>query len=124
MDAELDVIAVVVPRTLSLTLGSSPVNLGPFIPGVEREYTASTFLTATSSLPRTQLIVDLPGYMTNGALALPEPLRVELSKTSWIGPFANDRVDATFKQLVKRTDRLLEGTYAKQVRFTLTATTP
>ena len=124
VDAQLDVIAVVVPRTLSLTLGSSPVNLGPFIPGVEREYTASTFLTATSSLPRTQLIVDLPGYMTNGALALPEPLRVELSKTSWTGPFANDRVDATFKQLVKRTDRLLEGTYAKQVRFTLTATTP
>ena len=124
VDAQLDVIAVVVPRTLSLTLGSSPVNLGPFVPGVEREYTASTFLTATSSLPRTQLIVDLPGYMTNGALALPEPLRVELSKTSWTGPFANDRVDATFKQLVKRTDRLLEGTYAKQVRFTLTATTP
>ena len=49
---------------------------------------------------------------------------MELSKTSWTGPFANDRVDATFKQLVKRTDRLLEGTYAKQVRFTLSATTP
>ena len=120
---DVDVIAAVVPGTLSLTLGG-PVTLGPFVPGVEREYTGTTFLTATSTLRGAQLTVSELGHMTNGATALPEPLRAELSRSVWTEPLANERVDVTFKQLVKRTDRLLEGSYAKRVRFTLATTTP
>ncbi len=121
---DVDVIAAVVPGSLSLTLGGGPVVLGPFIPGVQREYTGSTYLTATSSIRSSRLTVSELGHMTNGATALPEPLRAELSQTSWTGPIANERVDVTFKQLVKETDRLLEGSYSTRVRFTLTTTTP
>jgi hypothetical protein len=121
---EVDVIAAVVPASLSLTLGGGPANFGPFIPGVGREYTASTFLTATSTLRGTKLTVSELGHMTNGAAALPEPLRAQLSATEWTDIIADERVDVTFKQLVKSTDRLLEGAYSKRVVFTLSTTTP
>jgi hypothetical protein len=120
--AELDVIAAVVPGTLSLTLGG-PATFGAFVPGVQREYTANTFLTATSSLHASELTVEL-GHMANGPMSLPEPLRADLSQSRWSGPIAEERVDVTFRQLVKATDRLLEGTYAQRVRFTLSAITP
>ena len=120
--AELDVIAAVVPGTLSLTLGG-PATFGAFVPGVQREYTANTFLTATSSLHASELTVEL-GHMANGPMSLPEPLRADLSQSRWSGPIAEERVDVTFRQLVKATDRLFEGTYAQRVRFMLSAITP
>ena len=40
-----------VPATLALTLGA-PASFGPFTPGVEREYTASTTATVTSTAER------------------------------------------------------------------------
>lgn len=123
VEEELDVLAVVVPKSLSLTLGG-PATFGAFIPGVERDYTAGTYLTATSTIRGTRLIVSDLGHMANGAAILPEPLRAQLSQSAWSDPIANERVDVTFKQLVKETDRLLEGSYSKRVRFTLTTTTP
>jgi hypothetical protein len=122
-EAEVDVVGVVVPSMLSLKLGG-PASFSAFLPGVGREYTASTFLTATASVAGTRLVVSELGHMANGAAALPEPLRVELSQSAWEDIIANERVDVTFRQLVKSTDRLLVGRYTTTVRFTLTATSP
>ena len=66
-----------------------------------------------------------PGYLTNGAFALSEPLRVELSKSAWTAPVSNDPVAITFRQHVGApTQPLRTGTYAKTLTFTLSTTTP
>jgi hypothetical protein len=68
--------------------------------------------------------VSDPGHLTNGAFSLAEPLRVELSQASWTAPVSNATVDLAFKQLIKRTDPLRTGSYAKTLTFTLSTTTP
>jgi len=68
--------------------------------------------------------VSDPGHLSNGAFSLPEPLRVSFSKSAWTGPTANERVDITFKQLIKRTDALRTGAYSKTLTFTLSTTNP
>ncbi|RKQ87540.1 peptidase M1-like protein [Solirubrobacter pauli] len=112
-----------VPATLALTLGAVP-SLGSFQPGVDREYTASTKATVVSTAGDATLAVSDPGRLTNGAFTLPEPLRVELGKTSWAGPVSNEEVTVTFKQLIKATDALRTGAYSKTLTFTLSTTTP
>ncbi|MDA0180116.1 carbohydrate-binding protein [Solirubrobacter phytolaccae] len=112
-----------VPATLALTL-DGPATFAPFTPGVEREYTAGTKATVISTAGDAALSVSDPGRLTNGTFSLPEPLRVELSKTSWTGPVANERVDIAFKQRIKAGDALRTGTYAKTLTFTLSTTTP
>ena len=62
--------------------------------------------------------------MTNGAFSLPEPLRIEFSKSTWTGPVSNDVVTVTAKQRIKPTDPLRTGTYSKTVTFTLSTTQP
>ena len=74
-----------VPATLSLALGA-PATFGAFTPGVEREYTASTTATVISTAGDAALTYSDPGHLRNGAFALAQPLRVELSKASWTGP--------------------------------------
>ncbi|MDA0178700.1 alkaline phosphatase family protein [Solirubrobacter phytolaccae] len=112
-----------VPATLSLALGA-PASFDPFVPGVEREYTATTDATVVSSAADATLSVSEPGHLTNGAFSLPEPLRVAISKAEWTGPVSNERVDITFKQLVKAGDALRTGTYAKTLTFTLATSRP
>jgi len=112
-----------VPATLALSLGA-PATFGAFTPGVDKEYTATSDLTVTSSAGDAVLSVSAPGFLTNGAFTLAEPLRVELAKTAWTAPTTNEKVVATFKQLIKKTDPLRTGSYSKTVTFTLSTTNP
>ncbi|MBE2320648.1 autotransporter-associated beta strand repeat-containing protein [Solirubrobacter sp. CPCC 204708] len=111
-----------VPATLSLTIGTA--SFAPFQAGVEHNYTATTDATVISSAGDATLSVSEPGHMTNGAFTLPEPLRVELGKTTWTGPTSNEKVPITFKQLIKANDALRTGTYSKTLTFTLSTTNP
>jgi hypothetical protein len=112
-----------VPATLSLSLGA-PATFGAFTPGVNRDYTATTTATVTSSAGDAALSHSEPGYLTNGAFTLAEPLRVELAKSAWSGPTSNESVGITFRQLVKATDPLRTGNYSRTVTFTLSTTNP
>jgi len=112
-----------VPATLALTLSGAP-SLGSFTPGVEKEYTSTTKATVVSTAGDATLSVSEPGHLANGPFTLPEPLRVELGKTSWTGPVSNEDVTVTFKQLIKATDALRTGAYSKTLTFTLSTTTP
>ncbi|MDA0180623.1 S8 family serine peptidase [Solirubrobacter phytolaccae] len=112
-----------VAATLSLVLGT-PASFGAFTPGTDKEYTAATDATVISSAGDAALSVSEPGHLTNGAFSLAEPLRVELAKTAWTNPVANEKVPITFKQLVKRTDPLRTGSYSKTLTFTLSTTNP
>jgi len=112
-----------VPATLGLTLGANAA-FAPFMPGVAREYEASTTANIISTAADALLTVSDPGRLTNGAFSLAEPLRVEFSKSAWTGPVSNDKVDVKFKQLIKANDPLRTGTYSKTLTFTLSTTTP
>ncbi|RKQ87838.1 hypothetical protein C8N24_5867 [Solirubrobacter pauli] len=112
-----------VPATLALSVGA-PATFGTFTPGVEQEYTATSDLSVTSTAGDAALSVSAPGFLTNGAFSLAEPLRVELAKSAWTGPTSNEKVVATFKQLIKKNDALRTGAYSKTVTFTLSTTNP
>ena len=78
-----------VPGALSLTLGPT-VNFGSFLPGVSREYAASTTAFVTSSAGDATLTVydgsgDTAGHLINGAFRLPAPLRARAA-TADSGP--------------------------------------
>ncbi|MDA0137597.1 3-keto-disaccharide hydrolase [Solirubrobacter deserti] len=111
-----------VPATLSLNVAAA--SFEPFVPGVEKDYTASTTATVISTAGDAKLTVSEPGHLTNGAFTLPEPLRVSFSKSSWDAPVSNEEVDVEFKQLIKDTDPLRTGTYSKTLTFTLSTTNP
>jgi endo-1,4-beta-xylanase len=104
-----------VPATLSLTLGA-PASFGPFTPGVEKDYTAST--TADASLSASG------ATLSNGTFRLAQPVVITPEKTSWSGPVSNDGFAIAFKQSVGRTEPLRTGTYSATVTFTLSTTTP
>jgi hypothetical protein len=112
-----------VPATLSLTFGA-PATFGAFTPGVNREYTATTNATITSSAGDATLSHSEPGHLTNGTFSLAEALRVEFAKSAWSGPTSNEAVGITFKQLVAATDPLRTGNYSRTVTFTLSTTNP
>ena|GEM_PF-2845074 len=112
-----------VAATLSLSLGTD-ASFGAFVPGVEREYTASTTANVISSAGDAALSVSEPGHLVNGAFSLAEPLQVSLSRTAWDAPVSNDSVDVSFKQLIKADDPLRTGTYSKTLTFTLSTTQP
>ncbi|MDA0185651.1 hypothetical protein OJ997_35425 [Solirubrobacter phytolaccae] len=112
-----------VPATLALSLGTPP-RFEAFVPGTEREYTAQTQATVTSSAGDATLTTSDPGYLTNGAFKLAQPLKVTLSKTTWDAPTSGEPVDVTFKQAIGARDPLRTGTYAKTLTFTLSTTNP
>ena len=112
-----------VGATLSLTLGA-PASFGAFTPGVAKDYTASTTANVISSAGDATLTTSDPGHLMNGTFALPEPLIVELSKSSWTAPASNDPVTIDFKQHIGAGDALRTGTYAKTLTLTLSTTTP
>jgi hypothetical protein len=108
---------------LSLTLGA-PASFGPFTPGAAKEYTASTTANVISTAGDAALSVSDPGHLMNGSFALPQPLRVEFSKSSWSAPVSNDGVTVTFRQAIGANDALRTGTYSRTLTFTLSTTTP
>jgi hypothetical protein len=112
-----------VPATLALTLGA-PATFGAFVPGVAQEYTASTSATVLSTAGDATLGVSEPGHLINGAFSLPQPLRVEFSKSTWDAPTSNEPVTVTFKQAIGANDALRTGTYSKTLTFTLSTTNP
>jgi hypothetical protein len=112
-----------VPATLSLTLGATPT-FGTFTPGVAKTYTASTTATIISTAADALLSVSDPGHLTNGTFALPQPLQVSFSKSTWTGPTSNEPVTINFKQDIAATDPLRTGSYSKTLTFTLSTTTP
>jgi hypothetical protein len=112
-----------VSPTLSLTLGA-PATFGPFTPGMAKDYSASTTAKVISTAGDATLSVSDPGHLTNGAFALPEPLQVSFSKSTWTAPVSNDEVAIAFKQHINANDALRTGTYSKTLTFTLSTTTP
>jgi amidase len=112
-----------VPATLSLTMGA-PASFGAFLPGVGREYTASTTANVISSAADATLSVSEPGHLMNGTFSLASPLQVEFGKTSWTEPVSNESVPVTFKQTISSGEALRTGNYTKTLTFTLSTTTP
>ena len=108
-----------VPATLALTLGA-PATFGAFVPGVDRDYTASTSATVLSTAGDAALTVSDPGHLMNGTFALPSALQVAFSKSSWNGPTSqragHDRLHA---RRIGATDALRTGAYSKTLTFTL-----
>ncbi len=102
----------------------APAAFPTFTPGVTRDYAATTDATVTSTAGNATLSVSEPGFLTNGAFSLAEPLRVEFAKSTWNGPTSSEKVGITFKQLIKDKDPLRTGSYSKTVTFTLSTTQP
>ena len=117
-----------VPATLALTLGA-PASFQPFIPGVAREYTASTIATVLSTAGDATLTVADPsptntGKLVNGAFALAQPLQGLGVVKTWSAPTSNEAVPVTFKQQINANDPLRTGTYSKTLTFTLSTNNP
>ena len=111
------------PATLALTLGA-PATFAAFTPGVTRDYTATTTATVISTAGDATLTSSEPGFLTNGAFALPQPLRVAIAPSSWDGPVSNGAALITFTQPIAAGDALRTGAYSKTLVFTLSTTTP
>jgi hypothetical protein len=133
-----------VPATLSLALGI-PGSFGPFTPGVDRNYDATTAATVTSTAGDAVLAVTDPssnatGRLVNAAFALSEPLQARagtgafaplsttagspLTLLTYTGPVSNDAVTIGLRQHIAATQPLRTGTYSKTLTFTLSTTTP
>jgi subtilase-type serine protease len=122
-----------VPPTLSLTLGA-PASFGAFVPGVDREYTATTSANVISTAGDATLTVsdpssNAPGRLVNGAFSLTQPLRANGSPLpatvkTYSAPVSNDAAAIEFKQSIGRTEPLRTGTYSKTLTFTLSTTAP
>jgi hypothetical protein len=112
-----------VPATLSLTLGAN-ATFGGFTPGLAKDYTASTTANVISTAGDATLTSSDPGKLMNGTFALPSPLEVTFSKSTWTAPVSNDPVMINFKQHIGAADALRTGTYTKTLTFTLSTTTP
>ena len=133
-----------VPATLSLTLGN-PASFGPFAPGADGTYDASTTANVTSTAGDATLSVTDPstnatGRLVNGTFALAEPLQAKagsgafapltttagspLALLTYTGPVSNDAVTIGFRQHIGRTQPLRTGSYSKTLTFTLSTTQP
>jgi hypothetical protein len=117
-----------VPATLALTMGA-PATFGAFTPGVAKEYAAATTATVISTAGDAALTVsdpstNHPGYLVNGAFALPQPLQGLGVVKTYSAPVSNDVAAITFKQAIGANDALRTGTYSKTLTFTLSTTTP
>src|SRR4051812_23948094 len=112
-----------VPATLALTLGA-PASFGPLTAGIGKDYSTQTSANVISTAGDAALTYSDPGHLMNGAFALPQPLVIELSKSSWTGPVSNDPVTITFAQRVDANDALRTGSYSKTITFTLSTTQP
>jgi hypothetical protein len=112
-----------VPPTLSLSLGA-PASFGAFVPGVARDYTASTTANIISTAGNAALTVSAPGHLANGAFSLPEPLVVDIAPSAWSAPVSNATAAITFHQHIGAGDALRTGSYTRTLTFTLSTTQP
>jgi hypothetical protein len=139
------------PATLAMDLGT-PAPLGPFLPGVPRDYTTTLVATVLSTAADATLTVadasdTETGHLVNGTWALPQALQAagasdndfghgsgaaaavggSASPTTLVtydGPVTNDPATVTFTQSIGETDALRTGSYAKTLTFTLSTTNP
>ena len=130
-----------VPATLSLTLGA-PASFGTLVPGVGKDYAASTTATVISTAGDAALTVadpgaTAPGRLVNGTFALAQPVQAKvgagafapvgaapLTLFSYGGPASNDVLTVDLKQSIGATEPLRTGSYAKTFVFTLATTNP
>jgi hypothetical protein len=122
-----------VPATLSLTLGPA-ASFGTFLPGVARDYTASTTATVISTAADAALTVSdpstvAPGRLVNGTIPLASPLLAGGSPLPAVvrtfgSPVSNDVTTVEFKQSIGANEPLRSGGYAKTLTFTLSTTNP
>jgi hypothetical protein len=112
------------------------------VPGVAREYNASTTATTVSTAGDATLSVADPsstatGRLVNSTFSLAAPLQVAggasafapvtgspTSLRTYSGPVSNDATTVNFKQSIGANEALRTGTYAKALTFTLSTTTP
>jgi glucose/arabinose dehydrogenase len=136
-------VSATVPGVLALSFGAS-ANLGAFMPGVDRDYTASLSGTVTSSESTAALTVHDPsatatGRLINGPWSLPQPLQMRsgsgafaplsssgtpLPLAQFTTPVGLQPITIEVKQPIAAIDSLRAGEYGKTLTFTLTATTP
>jgi lysophospholipase L1-like esterase len=116
-------VGAAVPATLALTLGAAPT-FGTFVPGVAREYTASTTATVTSTAADATLTTGDPGHLINGAFSLAQPLQVAIAPNAWSGPVSNGVATLSFTQPIGADEPLRTGTYSRTLTFTLSTTSP
>jgi hypothetical protein len=135
-----------VPATLALTVGTT-ATFDPFIPGVAREYVASTTANVTSSAGDAALAISDPsptatGHLVNGSFSLPQALQARASNATsgpgtyaevgaaaaplltWSAPVSNDAVALDFRQAIGAGDALRTGSYGKTLTLTLSTTSP
>ena len=135
------------PATLTITLGNAG-SLGPFIPGVAKDYTTTMLAKVISTAADATLTVadpsaTAPGHLVNGNYVLAQALKASGASANgtsapladigpssapttletWAGP-ANDDVTVTFVQPIAASDLLRTGNYAKTLTFTLSTTQP
>ncbi|MBE2315059.1 hypothetical protein DVA67_003670 [Solirubrobacter sp. CPCC 204708] len=137
-----------VPATLSLSI-NRPATFEPFVPGVDRTYTAGTTADVISTAGDALLsVADASptgtGRLVNGAFTLQNPLMVAATSDggtgsapasiggsaaptpllAYTGPRSNDSVTLAFSQAIGRAEPLRTGTYSKTLTFTLSTTQP
>ncbi len=137
-----------VPPTLSLSLGTAAA-FGPFTPGVDATYNASTTANVISSAGDGVLSVSDPsssntGKLVNGTFTLAQPLQASATSAAgtgsafapvggsanptsvltYSGPTSNDQVTLNFRQTIGRMEALRTGAYSKTLTFTLSTTQP
>jgi hypothetical protein len=137
-----------VAATLALTLGPA-ASFGTFLPGVAKDYDATSSANVISSAGDAALTVAdtsslAPGHLVNGTFALPSAVQARAlnganqstafaavgssaSPTALLaypGPIANDKVSLEFRQSIGAGDALRTGAYSKTLTFTLSTTTP
>ena len=123
-----------VPSVLALSVAAPAADLGTFLPGVTRDYTASLGATVTTTTADAALSVSDPGHLTNGSFVMPQPLQVNVNGGAYSsaartlltygGPKTLDAVTIGFKQPVAATDGLHTGAYGRTLTFTLSSTSP
>jgi hypothetical protein len=136
------------PATLSLQVGPPPT-FDAFTPGVTSTYEASTTASVNSTAGSALLSVYDPssfatGHLVNGSSFLPQPLQARarnaihtgtafnnvgsasspLNLIQYEGPASDDPVSLQFRQQIASNHVLQTGTYAKELTFTLSTTTP
>jgi hypothetical protein len=132
-----------VPATLSLTTGPG-ATFAPFVPGAEKDYTASLVANVISTAANATLSVADPssiatGKLVNGQYALTRGLETKAGSgtfapvgasaapttlVNWTGPVANGATTIDFKQAIGANEALRTGTYAKTLTLTLSTTAP
>ncbi|MDA0166369.1 hypothetical protein OM076_39260 [Solirubrobacter ginsenosidimutans] len=122
-----------VPATLALSVGA-PASFAQLQPGVEKDYSATTTATVTSTAGDAALTVTdpsttAPGKLVNGSFSLAEPLRVAggplpATVKTWSGPTSSEPVELAFTQHIGAREPLRTGNYGKTLTLTLSTTNP